>query len=574
MTAEAVATGRDERRRVGPSPDKLGRHCLTDSFSIATHDHRIPLPNAVMINARRIVRSIVAVAAACAVFATNASADSLAVVPPLSPGPYPVACNDVAQDFSKLAPGEDVETYWEGVPRADGSTRYVTDLLSEASSSIVLSVSVPDDGNLYGNFAQQYLPVVVLVCYPTAASNTRADYALPTGRTVPHMQRAADAPIWPDATSLYPVLLFSSGLGGSPLSDDYIDALEMFASYGYVVVAPFHGDARVADLDLSGFENYRHALANYKQFIAMQSLRPLSLKFALDAALAHPDFAGRVDPARIGGFGASLGGESLVLMTGARLTTTLGQSSSTVLTDPRLKAIVGYVPYFGQSFYPAFGRDQEGLDGIDVPFLGISGTADTTAPVGTTADGVNQLTGSRMLVELVGTTHEFDFAAEGDIFTWSVTFLAAQAQDDRLARAKISRMTSVAGGGNDIEIIDYTAPAPALADESVVVEYHNAALNHYFLTADPAEAAMLDAGVVVPGWTRTEFDFKAWPVGGKGLSVCRFFGTPSVGPSSHFYTIDPAECAKVKNSQMCGPTRASPLTRFPSMPTAIARSTS
>jgi hypothetical protein len=306
----------------------------------------------------------------------------------------------------------------------------------------------------------------------------------------------------------------------------------------------------VADLDLSGFEDYLYALANYKQFIAMQSLRPLSLKAALDAVLADPDFAGRVDPARIGGFGASLGGESLMLMTGARLTTSLGESSSTVLTDPRLKAIVGYVPYFGQPFYPAFGRDQQGLDGISVPFLGISGTADTTAPVGTTADGVNELTGSRMLVELVGTTHEFDFAAESDIFTWSVTFLAAQAQDDRLARAKLSRMTSVTGGGDDIEIIDYTAPAPALADERIVVEYYNAALNHYFITSDAAEAAMLDAGIVVPGWTRTGFDFKAWPVGGKGLSVCRFFGTPGIGPSSHFYTIDPAECAKVKNDPM------------------------
>ena len=35
---------------------------------------------------------------------------------------------------------------------------------------------------------------------------------------------------------------------------------------------------------------------------------------------------------------------------------------------------------------------------------------------------------------------------------------------------------------------------------AVVVEYRNDALDHYFITAEPAEAAMLDAGVVVPGW--------------------------------------------------------------------------
>jgi serine protease len=31
-----------------------------------------------------------------------------------------------------------------------------------------------------------------------------------------------------------------------------------------------------------------------------------------------------------------------------------------------------------------------------------------------------------------------------------------------------------------------------------------------------------------------------------GLSTCRFFGTPGIGPNSHFYTTDAAECAKVK----------------------------
>src|SRR5262249_19622156 len=28
--------------------------------------------------------------------------------------------------------------------------------------------------------------------------------------------------------------------------------------------------------------------------------------------------------------------------------------------------------------------------------------------------------------------------------------------------------------------------------------------------------------------------------------VCRFYGTPNKGPNSHFYTVEPAECAAVK----------------------------
>jgi hypothetical protein len=60
--------------------------------------------------------------------ANAARADSLAVIPPLPlPGPFAVQCNDLTQDFARLAPGEDVQTYWEGVPRSDGSGRYITE---------------------------------------------------------------------------------------------------------------------------------------------------------------------------------------------------------------------------------------------------------------------------------------------------------------------------------------------------------------------------------------------------------------------------------------------------------------
>ena len=57
---------------------------------------------------------------------------------------------------------------------------------------------------------------------------------------------------------------------------------------------------------------------------------------------------------------------------------------------------------------------------------------------------------------------------------------------------------------------------------------------------------MLDAGVVVPGWRRTGFNFKEWQAGDpRGFPACRFYGTPGLGPNSHFYTISPVECALV-----------------------------
>ncbi len=82
---------------------------------------------------------------------------------------------------------------------------------------------------------------------------------------------------------------------------------------------------------------------------------------------------------------------------------------------------------------------------------------------------------------------------------------------------------------------------------ATAIEYHHAAFDHYFVTAEPAEMAMLDAGALVPGWHRTGLAFTARPAGSPlGIAACRFFGTPSLGPNSHFYTIDAGECAKVK----------------------------
>jgi hypothetical protein len=202
--------------------------------------------------------------------------------------------------------------------------------------------------------------------------------------------------------------------------------------------------------------------------------------------------------------------------------------------------------------YPAFGRDQQGLDGITLPYLAISGTADTTAPISVTERGMKRLTNTRQLVALTDLVHGFDIRYAGDIFTWTLTFLAGQLSADPVARATSARMTSVIGGMDDVERIDYMAPTPVtfvagVPAEAIAVEYYNDALKHFFITADPAEAAMLDAGIVVPGWLRTHYEFKVRPVGAAiGLPACRFFGTQPLGPNSHFFTINAAECAKVK----------------------------
>ena len=91
--------------------------------------------------------------------------------------------------------------------------------------------------------------------------------------------------------------------------------------------------------------------------------------------------------------------------------------------------------------------------------------------------------------------------------------------------------------------------AAAIEPTANVIEYHNASLNHFFLTTYPGEAAMLDQGAMVNGWARTGVTWSAWANAGDSATavpVCRFFGTPGTGPNSHFYTADTNECALVR----------------------------
>ena len=82
------------------------------------------------------------------------------------------------------------------------------------------------------------------------------------------------------------------------------------------------------------------------------------------------------------------------------------------------------------------------------------------------------------------------------------------------------------------------------------VEFYNAALDHYFVSANPDEIADLDRGVH-PGWSRSGLSFKvhaAGKSGGRGAAVCRFYGVPSAGIDSHFYSANQAECEALPTS--------------------------
>ena len=91
--------------------------------------------------------------------------------------------------------------------------------------------------------------------------------------------------------------------------------------------------------------------------------------------------------------------------------------------------------------------------------------------------------------------------------------------------------------------------AYAQAGAADVVEFFNPNLDHYFITANAVEATAIDNGGAGPGWSRTGNSFKA----GGDTAVCRFYGSQSPGPNSHFYTADAGECASLKQLQASTP---------------------
>jgi hypothetical protein len=75
-----------------------------------------------------------------------------------------------------------------------------------------------------------------------------------------------------------------------------------------------------------------------------------------------------------------------------------------------------------------------------------------------------------------------------------------------------------------------------------VVEFYNAALDHYFVTWNAPEIANLDAGKTPTRWSRTGKTFKTQATAQSGTTqVCRLYIPPAEG-DSHFFGRNAAEC--------------------------------
>jgi hypothetical protein len=192
---------------------------------------------------------------------------------------------------------------------------------------------------------------------------------------------------------------------------------------------------------------------------------------------------------------------------------------------------------------------------VDKPFLGISGTADTTAPIGMAQQAINRMGSSRYLVQFDGGKHELRPEDVSDLFTWMITFFDAylDVKADPGAMGRLIEMNGIAGGAADSMIVDVHVPLPLSGGQALAVEFYNTGLGHYFMATGAGEINSILTGGAGPGWELTGEAFKAYPQMPSDAftavaPVCRFYGVPAGGPNSHFFTVDADECALVKRN--------------------------
>ena len=163
---------------------------------------------------------------------------------------------------------------------------------------------------------------------------------------------------------------------------------------------------------------------------------------------------------------------------------------------------------------PAFGSGQAGAQGVPLPFLALSGTSDPIAPHDVVRAALTAWPGRAGTCCSNGQGHDLDPGSGGGHLHVDADVPVGVGR--RRLRPRGPRLPAVdtSKAASTTTRCSTSIRRAARCDSVVVdmIEFHNATLDHYFITAFPEEAAALDAGVP-PGWTRTGKSFKAWKSG-------------------------------------------------------------
>lgn len=200
-----------------------------------------------------------------------------------------------------------------------------------------------------------------LVCQVYYPAESGAAAAVETHAKVFDLLVARDAPLNAPATK-HPLVLISHGSGGTHVDLNWL--ARPLVEQGYILIAPVHPGSTFGDRDPQ------------KTLEVWQ--RPKDLKFVLDRFLADPVWGPRVDADRIGAMGYSLGGYSVLALSGVRYDFTRARAhcespqrdptcdysagvdksgidytkSGETFLDERVKAILAFAPAVGSGASP------------------------------------------------------------------------------------------------------------------------------------------------------------------------------------------------------------------------------
>jgi predicted dienelactone hydrolase len=229
------------------------------------------------------------------------------------------------------------------------------------------------------------------------------------------MDVAADAPV---AGSALPLVVLSHGNGGGPGS--HADLALALANAGYVVAAPMHPGDNYADQSAAGTVPWLQG-------------RSRQLRLTLDYLLQRWPGHDHLNPARVGAFGFSAGGITVLTAVGAQpdlgliarhcaeapefICDLLSQGHSPLLNsdrakqgnsyspDPRIKAAVVAAPGLGFTLGPG------ALTNVRVPIQLWSGEQDTLVPYATNTRLVREALGARVEFHSVPGAGHYAFLA-------------------------------------------------------------------------------------------------------------------------------------------------------------------
>ena len=373
-----------------------------------------------------------------------------------------------------------------------------------------------------------------------------------------------------DATNLYVGGRFQN-IGGTPTN--YLAKL----SYEGVVDTAFNPDPNsdVAALSLVGADLFLGGNFSEVGGVARNSLAKVAAASGALNASFDPDVTGIVSALAANGSDLYVGGIFTSIGGGIRDNLARVSQSTGLLTGVAMNATGGGYPwvsalfvsdgklYAGGTFGKINGNNRSGAARFDagtgvfepgwIPPLTV-GYPEQIESIGATPSGIIlggniYTTGHNQLIKVSPATGALDTAWNPGV------------SNNGEVHALVTAGETVFAGGHTFfgsiatPFITLFAYGPLTPSTVLVYEFFAPSLNHYFRTAIAEEAASLIANPQL-GFNPTGNNFlaylrSAYPLDAK--PVCRFYGSVTPGPNSHFYTADPNECAALKGFQYSQP---------------------